>query len=221
MDADTLDMARHWYGYGRWEAKYWFIGPEPGQPEGDNFEGDNIKARRKAWIALGRGELVDCKDHHFGFGWTKWHQEKPPTQPTWRGLIRLLLAIKSGRQPNLNDIRFYQRKHWGMKNDESCVIELSALAAPNLGAPGDHLLFMEERIEEIRQRVLVHKPTFVVMYGVTHKPHWEAIAGQPFGPDNILTIGSTIVAFALHPVSFGLSKDYWFQLGQKLRNKST
>ena len=57
MDADILDMARHWYGYGRWEAKYWFIGPEPGQPEGDNVEGDNVRARCKAWIELGRGEL--------------------------------------------------------------------------------------------------------------------------------------------------------------------
>jgi hypothetical protein len=74
-DADILDMARQWYGYGRWEAPYWFIGPEPGQPEGDTAEGDNLKERCKAWIDLGRGELVDCKAHHFGFGWTKWHQD--------------------------------------------------------------------------------------------------------------------------------------------------
>lgn len=219
MDADLLDMARHWYGYGRWEAKYWFIGPEPGQPEGDNVEGDNLKERCKAWIDLGRGELVDCKEHHFGFGWTKWHQKNPPTQPTWRGLIRLLLATKNGTQPSLDDIRSYQEKRWGMKNDESCVIELSSLAAPRLDAAGDHWLFLEERIKEIRQRILDQKPTFVVMYGEEHKPHWEAIAGSRFGRENILTIGSTTAAFALHPVSYGLPNDYWLQLAQKLRNQ--
>jgi hypothetical protein len=218
MDADLLDMARHWYGYGRWEAKYWFIGPEPGQPEGDNVERDNIKARCKAWIELGRGELVDCKEHHSGFGWTKWHQEKPPTQPTWRGLIRLLLATKNGTQPSLDDVRSYQQNHWGMKNGETCVIELSSLAAPNLDAAGDHLLFLEERIKEIHQRILDHTPTFVVMYGEVHRPHWEAIAGRPFGPDNILTIGSTTAAFARHPVSYGIRNDYWFQLGDRLRS---
>jgi hypothetical protein len=104
-----------------------------------------------------------------------------------------------------------------MKNDESYVIELSALATPNLGAPGDHLLFLDERIKEIRQRILDHKPTFVVMYGLRHRPHWEAIAGRPFGPDSILTIGSTTAAFELHPVSFGLPSSYWSQLAQKLR----
>jgi hypothetical protein len=215
--ADLLDMARHWYGYGRWGAKYWFIGPEPGR---DNPE-DDLGARCKAWIDLGRCDLVDCKKHHLGFGETKWYREvpPPPTQATWRQLIRLLLAYRSGSEPDLNDIRSYQQDHWGMKNDETCVIELSSLAAPNLGAPGDHLLFLEERIREIRQRVLQYKPTFVVMYGTLHKPHWEAIAGCPFGPDNILTIGSTIAAFALHPVSFGLPKDYWFRLALNLRNE--
>jgi hypothetical protein len=213
-DADMLDMARHWYGYGRWEGKYWFIGPEPGQPEGDN-----IKERCKAWIDLGRGELVDCKDHHLGFGWKKWHKESPPTQPTWRPLIQLLLATKDGTQPDLKDIRSYQQKHWGMKNAETCVIELSSLAAPKLDAPGEHVLFQKERIKEIRQRILDHEPTFVVMYGTLHKPHWERIAGGPFGPDNILKIGSTVAAFAPHPVSFGLTNDYWLQLAEKLRHE--
>jgi hypothetical protein len=104
-----------------------------------------------------------------------------------------------------------------MKNDESCVIELSALAAPKIDAPGDHLLFLEERIKEIRQRILDHKPTFVVMYGEVRKQCWEAIASRPFGPDNILTIGPTIVAFARHPVSYGLPSHYWFELAMKLR----
>ncbi len=130
-----------------------------------------------------------------------------------------MLTAKNGAPPSLNDIRSYQQKHWGMKNGETCVIELSSLAAPNMGAAGNHLLFLEKRIKEIRQRILDHKPTVVVMYGKEHKPHWEAIVGSPFGPDDLLTIGSTTAAFAFHPVSVGVRNDYWFQLALTLRTK--
>ena len=29
--SDLSEMALRWYGYGRWDCPYWFIGPEPGQ----------------------------------------------------------------------------------------------------------------------------------------------------------------------------------------------
>jgi hypothetical protein len=63
--ADIRDMAREWYGYAWWEAPFWFIGPEPGRPE----EEDTLKKRCEAWMNLGGGKLIDCKCHHFGFGW--------------------------------------------------------------------------------------------------------------------------------------------------------
>jgi|SRR5579859_1301853 len=218
MDADIVDMARHWYGYGRWEAKYWFIGPEPGMNSNEN----DLRQRCNAWVELGRDELIDCKDHHFGFGEMDWHRETPPPLPqrTWIQLIRLLLGYRHGTAPNIREIVSYQQKTWGMKNGETCVIELSSIAASNLAAPGQHDLFREERIREIRQRILRYKPTFVVMYGKLHRPHWEAIAGSPFGPDNLLTMGSTTAAFARHPVSYGLANDYWLQLAQKLRDQN-
>jgi hypothetical protein len=170
-------------------------------------------------LSLSLGEVIDCKDHHFGFGLTKWHYANPPAQPTWGRLIRLMLAYRSGKAPDIGDIRQYQEKASGMKNGETCVIELCSLAAPNLNAPGVHGLFLEERIREIRQRILDYKPTFVVMYGVLHKPHWEAITGCPFGPDNMLKIGPTVAAVALHPVSFGLKNSYWFNLAETLRHE--
>jgi hypothetical protein len=226
-DADILDMARHWYGYGRWEAKYWFIGPEPGQPEGDNHEGDNLTVRCKAWVDLGRGELVDCKDHHFAFGWTKWHKENAPTQPTWRALIRLLLAARNGTQPTLNDIRSYQQKHWGMRNDETCVIELCSLAAKKLrakkGINFDASMFVKERVKTIRERILKYNPAVVIMYGKKDKSYWEEIAGQNFsGTPDICTIGDrpTQVVFANHPVdNVGVDPSYWLQLAERLRQR--
>ena len=181
------EMAREWYGYGRWEAPYWFIGPEPGNPEGEN-----LQERCAAWSKLGRGELLDCKDHHVGFGWCDWHRESPPppTQPTWRQLIRLTLAVSNGTEPTLEEIRRDQQRHWGRRRDEepnkdqTCVIELCSLAAKGLkvkkNVKFDPTLFIEDRIEKIRARIRTYKPAFVVMYGKKDWSSWEVIAGGHF-----------------------------------------
>jgi hypothetical protein len=197
VNGDCLkEMARRWYGYGRWDAPYWFIGPEPGQPGGKD-----LNERCSAWVDLGRGELVDCREHHLGFGWKDWHREAPPPplQQTWKQLIRLLLATRTGEPPQAENIRSYQQKSWGMKNGETCVIELSSLAAPKLAAPGEHGLFRQERIREIHQKMLYHKPAFVVMYGVLQKVYWQEVAGGVFPPGDILQVGSTFTVFAKHP----------------------
>jgi hypothetical protein len=225
--ACILDMALKHYGYGRWDAPYWFIGPEPGQHgcNGTEKRRVDLGKRCEAWIQLGRGELIDCKEHHLGFGETKWHREVPPPliQPTWKQLIRLLLAYCHGKKPHLDDIRSYQQKCWGTENGETCVIELSSLAAPGMDAPGPHGLFREQRIEEIRKKIRRHKPRFVVMYGVRQKRFWEAIASAPFStaPDIItLENGTTLAVFANHPVdSVGVSPHYWLQLAKTLRQK--
>jgi hypothetical protein len=220
---DVLDMALKHYGYGRWDAPYWFLGPEPGM----NGRENDLKERASTWIELGRGELIDCKEHHLGFGESDWHRPPPPTppaarlQPTWRQLIRLLLATCDGTPPDNEDIRDYQRNRWGVKNEngETCVIELSSLAAPKLAAPGEHDLFRKERIQVIRERMDKHKPAFVVMYGVGQKHHWEEIAGAAFPTNSILKVGPSVLAFAKAPTSFGLPNSYWLDLAKKLRRK--
>jgi hypothetical protein len=65
-----------------------------------------------------------------------------------------------------------------------------------------------------------YKPTLVVMYGVSEKRHWEAIAEQHFPPDNILTVGSTIMACAPHPTSHGKGNAYWINLGEHLQRRN-
>ncbi len=57
-------MGVTWYGYGRWEAPYWFIGPEPGHAKDET---DNLDERCNAWSRLGGTELIDCLDHHREF----------------------------------------------------------------------------------------------------------------------------------------------------------
>jgi len=209
MDSPELShMAEHFYGYGRWDAPFWFIGPEPGGTQGDG----SLEKRYQSWKGLGFESVVDCAPHHRGFGFTKWHQPLPPTQSTWRQLIRLLLEYK-GINPTLDSIREYQRDHWGSENGETCVIELSGLASPSLGTPQDRTAYLSKRIGRIRQEALKRSPMFIVMYGVGQRDEWRQIVGGIFDSNGICRIGKTVAAIAAHPVSRGLGSDYWVTSG--------
>jgi hypothetical protein len=222
-DENLRRMAREWYGYGWWEAPFWFIGPEPGRPEKE----DTPKKRCEAWAACGGGDLVDCKCHHFGFNWYDWHRDvpPPPTQPTWRQLIRLLLAARCGREPDIEDIRSHQQRSWGMRQSEepgtSCVIELCSLASPTLKAKRnvafDPHCFLTERIGVIRRKILDYKPKLVLMYGLNHTQHFQGIAGCALVPSDPLQICSTCFVHTPAPTSRGLQNSYWLQLAKKLR----
>lgn len=48
--------AKSWFGYGRWDAKFWFICIEP--------SGDDGNASYEAWHHIGGAELDDCRAHH-------------------------------------------------------------------------------------------------------------------------------------------------------------
>jgi len=98
---ELAHMAEHFFGYGRWDAPFWFIGPEAGM--GKNGR-DSLVARYESWKQLGFAPIFDCAAHHRGFGFTEWHKPHPPPQPTWRQLIRLLLFYK-GEQTDIEAIR--------------------------------------------------------------------------------------------------------------------
>lgn len=208
-----LDMARDFYGYGRWDARYWFIGPEQGKGPKEN----SSNARRlEAWLELGKPELCDCKAFHEAIGETTWDER---LQSTWKQLI-LLLMIAQGNLTDRETRLAYQRARWGRispKDGETLVIELSGLAAKNLKAPGDRNRFRQERIKLIRGNMLKHEPKFVVMYGRGARRHWEEIAGCELNPNGVVKCGATLIAFTTHPVAFGIKNSYWEQLGQRLR----
>jgi hypothetical protein len=215
MDEDVREMARRCYGYGRWEAPYWFIGPEQGQGGSEN---NDLRPRIKAWLHLGGGELSDCRDFHALIGERRWHGENPRLQSTWRSLMLLLMTFL-GRPTDNESLRKYQRDQWGRLSGETCVIELSGLAARSFRTQRDRGSFREERITIIRERTLHYKPILVVMYGATSKPHWEAITKQPFPPDGTLGIGSTIVVFTPHPMTRGLTNAYWQMVGKIIHQR--
>jgi hypothetical protein len=213
MDASTREMALRSYGYGRWSAPYWFIGPEQGQAPDEN---DDLEPRVKAWHDLGGTELTDCREFHALIGEDRWHRERPKLQPTWRPLLLLLMTYLD-KSADRDTLRNYQRDKWGRLHGETCVIELSGLAARNFTVPRDRESFRRERVTFIRERILQNSPELVVMYGTSEIEHWTKIAGKQFPKENTMRVGSTILACTPHPTSYGMRNDYWTSLGVRLR----
>jgi hypothetical protein len=216
-DRLELEMARNCFGFGRWDAPYWFIGPEQGKGNG---EPDGNAQRAKAWQLLGKAEVCDCLEFHTQISDLSWHSGRPKLQRTWRPLILLLKAFLH-EPSDIEDLRAYQRDRWGrVKLGETCVIELSGLAARSSRVPVDRKRFRQERVEIIRQRMLRSKPAFVVMYGVTESPHWEKIAGCPLVRDGVVKAGPMMIAFTPHPQDHGRRNVDWTNLGEMLRKES-
>lgn len=212
-----LEMAQNCFGYGRWDAPYWFIGPEQGK---GNDEPDDNAQRARAWQRLGKAEVCDCLEFHSQISDLSWHSQRPRLQRTWRPLI-LLLKVFLNEPSDVEDLRVYQRDRWGRaKLGETCVIELSGLAAKSSRVHVDRERFRQERVEIIRQRMLRSKPVFVVMYGVNEKPSWEKIAGCPLVRDGVVKAGPTMIAFAPHPQEHGRRSVDWKKLGEMLRKEA-
>jgi hypothetical protein len=74
MDHNIYDMAHQSFGYGRWAAPYWFIGPEQGRTPSEN---NDLKPRVEAWRYLGGGELIDCHAFHDRIGEKRWRVAHP------------------------------------------------------------------------------------------------------------------------------------------------
>ena len=74
--------AERWFGYGRWDAPYWFVGKEPG--------GADEPEQYASWLRLGGGELIDCRSHDRDGSASDdamlWHGKAGRLQPSWRPL---------------------------------------------------------------------------------------------------------------------------------------
>jgi hypothetical protein len=223
---DFSEMARRRFGYGRWDAPFWFIGPEEGM---DPSEHNDLTHRLRAWNSLGGPELCDCASFHRQIGLPallKWHRKlpPPPLNLTWKQLMLLLMTF-SASSTEKEGLREYQRTRWGMSDGETCVIELSGLAARAFNVPRDRTLFRAERIAVMRKSMDKQKPKLVVMYGWGERHSFKEIAAdcdldeetfQGF-PAEVGKIDATRIAIAQHPNRHGLVNAYWVELGRRLR----
>lgn len=105
------------YGYGSYQADYWFVGMEEG---GDTVQETN--QRLTVWDQRGRREVEDVAEYHLAFGITHPFTEKAKLQPTWAKLIRVLLSIE-GKPPTKDDMQRYQQQQWARSSGKVCLLE--------------------------------------------------------------------------------------------------
>ena len=227
------DFMDGFYGYGNYNAPYWFIGMEEGG--GNSIE--EINRRLMTWERRGRREVEDVADYHREFGISKYWEAKPPLEATWNKITRILLASK-GAPPTTEDVRMYQRDHLGREGKETCLLELLPLPSPStnhwLYADGSHLPTLADRqiyrdwlipirIKRLHARILEHRPPFVIFYGKTYLEHWQAIVGAyPLLRVEDLDIykakdQDTLYIVTNHPVATGVTNAYFHAVGSILK----
>lgn len=224
MDDDPKALAAaRWFGYGRWDAPYWFIGKEPG--------GDDEPEQYASWQRLGGGELIDCRTHDIdcaGGATALWHgpEPGPNIQRTWRLLIAMTLAFEGAQSWDDRAGRRYQDERWGRSEGDTAIIELSAVAAKSVSQhEGLRLMHLPDRIATIRRRLAGSRPRFVVFYGLGTDPvhnvpyleHWRAIAQYPLEVDEPVLLGQTVLVVERHPTAHGTTTQHWIDLGHRVR----
>lgn len=237
FDPDTLaSYIETFYGYGDYSAPFWFVGIEEG---GDNSV-EEIEARIAAWYSAGQPELRDPR----GYGpdpdtsTSPWFRLHPKSQSTWRQLIRMALVAQN-LPTSLDDIKAYQRDRLGRADSAICLLELLPLPSRSTKEWIYHtsgvvelqsrtayvLRYTRDRAMHIKQRVQQHAPRAVVFYSTTfwYRIWWELIAGVRLTRDKIAgriiyhaETPSTTFVVVKHPVSVGVTNDYYDAVGRIL-----
>ena len=125
-----LSYAGNFLGYGCLDAAFFFVGLE----EAGVQNAAQAISRAKVWNDLGHGPTLDLFDYSQRVGAGQWFVENPNLQRTWQPLIRFLLTVAPDLRANGNqgtvtneEIRNFQRDHWGRANSNTCLLELFGL----------------------------------------------------------------------------------------------
>ncbi len=217
-------MARNSYGFGTWDASYWFLGPEQGMSKNE----DELDRRYAAWRNLGGRELDDCLEFHKEIDDPRWHGDRATPQRTWTRLISALIGFGA---EGVNDRLSYQQRHWARHpgrtiEANTCVIELSGIAAHGLGVQRDRKSYLESRLAKIDYEMRCHRPNFLILYGKTAgcRRAWSVLTSdaenlvQCSSGVQVRKLGNSLIAWAIHPANFGQTIAQWQVLGQELRN---
>jgi hypothetical protein len=217
------------YGFGNYQAQYWFIGME----EGGGNTLDAISRQLDIWDRWGRKELIDVAEYAREMNITRWYGESPKLQPTWKHLIRIFLTAE-GKSVDAETMRQYQKNLWGTKGGNTCLLELLPLPAPSISSwlyreiSTLHYLASRKtyreyvtplRIAHLQNRIRQYQPKAVVLYGSGYDAHWKRIAGidsweKSSEGVNFAVNNSTIFIFSKHPVAHGATNEYFYSIGK-------
>lgn len=169
----NLEHLLHFIGYGKLDAKIWFLGME----EAGGGE-ENIRARLKF------SRVMDCANAHKKIlGITKFHTGDKTIQRTWRGMCYIMLRRK-GKPIDRESIRNYQADYLGRSHGDSLLCELMPIPKPNTHAWGYETLIPQFesredyykkvkpcRVEYLQGLIQEYRPKVVIGYG---KGYWPA-----------------------------------------------
>lgn len=233
-----LRMAAEFYGYGSFDAPYWFIGTEPA---GASLS--EVRGKLASWKNLGLGPVVCNRLHHLRFGFTTWHSDNPPLEPTWRVLMLAFLSFDGRYTDNESAKRMMrkeQARRFGCAGGTTALLDLGGLPAVshkdwrygNLGLPElrtkpvyeQH--FFEKRARFLQAQALERQPQFVWMYGklTEYMPYWKIIANGDLTRARVAgltywcrkTSCTTFIATD-HATAWGPTNLDWVALGKTLR----
>ena len=129
LDSKLLDayIDGSW-GYGNPGGDLWFVGMEQGG--GTSFE--EIQRRLAAWDKAGRAAFDDIHEYCLAIGELRWTGPNPRIQPTWKHLIRIVLAAHGAAHPRRSGGTRSTRSA-GAPAPRACWSSRSSLAAVALG----------------------------------------------------------------------------------------
>lgn len=214
-------LGERFFGFGRWNAPYWFIGPEQGQHKNEN---GRLTPRCEAFLELEQDGLCDCKDFHERVGipaTLRWYRSpNVPLQNTWRRLMRTLHAYKSDRAFSNEDLRAYQEKLLGRSSEigETCIVELCGIPSHSFAEDIDRETYLLSRLERLANKLTEQSPAFVVIHGKRYQELWKdklrEIGGQ-IGAHGVWSLGQTRIGFI--DTRRGQPNHEWDDLGRTLR----
>jgi hypothetical protein len=220
------------YGYGNYRGAWWLVGME----EGSTGTSEEIVSRLDLWSSRGCRELEDVAMFASSAPpLSKWFTPRPPLQPTWRGLVRLILSAER-RSTDAEAARLYQGNELGRADSNNCLLELLPLPSPSV----DRWIYAEhsglpelrsrpeyleriapKRVRHLQRRIQEHRPRAVIFYSRRYQPWWEQITGASFGAPvepgvQLVKTRDTLFVMTPHPTYRGLTSDYFAAVGRTI-----
>jgi hypothetical protein len=230
------ERIKNFWGYGNLDSDIWFVGMEEGFSDSNELLYQRFNSTHNKTVCDIYEDMRECTDH------MKWFVGNAPTQKTYRPLIYILLFLKYGREPALEEIRDFQINDFGRKNANHALLELmplpsksinekdwlySSMGISELASRKKYLTkYKFERTRALHSLIKIHRPKLVVFYSRTYLSDWQTIAGKEFKEviPNKLHLAKddgTLYAVVPHATYFGMSNSDWKNIAEHLKyNKS-
>ncbi len=232
LDSQLLDayIEGSW-GYGNPAGDLWFVGMEQGG--GTSFE--EIQRRLAAWDKAGRAPFDDIHEYCLAIGELRWTGPNPRIQPTWKHLIRIVLAAR-GAEVSPDTIRRYQVESFARRAGTTCLLELLPLPSRNMATWRFHEWTQMPKLQDratylakvgdrreagLRHLIDRHAPRAVVFYGLGYLERWQRIVEAPLTSTGIEGVtaarrGSVLCLVVPHPVAHGLNGAFFQSVGRHI-----